>query len=327
VPGLPIRHLGSVDDPASLIGGRDVLRYGGTSLFDRTGEPLLWYAGAGHELRTGPHYYHDASTRGDASHVNLQLTLRGCGFYRRKGGDSRSGDASQPRTLLTPNRAFIDFIPSPFEYGWAGEAPGANGIYEQVFVSMQGEVVRQITQHIHRAHGPVLDFGSDQSVAETMLAFVEYVRHADPRHASPKSAGPNRYLVSGQLFGLLMQVLAVLSRSRELSAPLVSQAVRLIEANAHDPRYSIARLARTLDCSREHLAREFRRATGVSPLDYLTRRRVRLVAGELRSDRHKLDSIAPRCGFSSAAYLCRVFRKVAGVTPQQYRARPWLVLP
>lgn len=326
----------------------DTLRYGASSPFERTGEPLLWYAGAGHELRTGPHYFHDASGRHDPQHMVLQLTLRGCGFYRRKSAHP----ASDTLTLLTPNIAFLDFIPGPFEYGWAGDAAGADGVYEQIFISMQGDAARSLVQHIHRVHGPILDFGADLSVAETMKEVVEYVhrewsaeRGATDVHAMAGPVGRSgavsgggeddrggggtatRYWVSGRLFALFMQILAVLSRSRESSAPLVSRAIRLIESHAHEPAYNVARLAHTLDCSREHLAREFRRATGFSPLEYLTRRRVRLAAGELRSDRVKLDSLAPRCGFTSAAYLCRVFRKVAGVTPQQYRERPWIVLP
>lgn len=289
--------------------------------------------------------------------MTLQVTLRGCGFYRRKGGEG-----SETRELLTPNRAFLDVIPGAFEYGWAGDEAGAGGVYEQVFISMQGEIARQIARHIHRVHGPVLDFGSDLSVAETMLAFVDAIH--PPRRAEPSPidrtlratgkgkwrAGEerlalasrrrvegsgavgvesrvNRYVASGQLYGLLMHVLSVLTRSREMSAPLVARAIELIETHASDPAYNVARLAGTLDCSREHLAREFRRATGATPLEYLTRRRVRLAGAELRAARDKLEVIAPMCGFTSAAYLCRVFRKMAGVTPQQYRERPWMVLP
>lgn len=305
---VPSRPANTVASPRT-----DVLRYGDSPGFVRTVEPLIWYSGSGHEVRTGPHYYYDASTRGDLHHVVFQYTLAGCGFYRRRGG---------PRVLLTPGRAFIDSIPGPFEYGWAGDTPGADGVYEQLFVSLQGDTAVDWMKRITATHGHVLDFRDDPSVGETLRALVESLRTPTP------AVLRDRYVVSGQLYGLLMQVLSVLGRSRVDAAPLVTHAFRLVDAHAHESAFNVARLARSLDCSREHLAREFRRATGVSPLDHLTRRRIRLAATELRSGTAaKLDLVARRAGFASAGYLCRVFRRHVGVTPAQFRERPWLVVP
>lgn len=269
----------------------------------RTGERLLWYAGAGHELRTGPNYFFDSSQRRDPPHVVLQLTLAGAGFHQRHG---------QPRTLLTPNRAFLSHIPGPFSYGWH------SGVYELIHVSMQGEVAVRWMKRIHALHGQVLDFGADRSIQGTLRAIVEMAREGNLR---------DRYLVSGQLYGLLMQVLSVLSRSRVAATPLADGAIRLIHTHAGDAGFNVTALAKRLDCSREHLAREFRRATTVSPLDYLTQHRVRLAGQALRESSAKLTAVAHASGFSSPAYLCRVFRQTVGVTPAQFRARPWLVAP
>lgn len=273
------------------------------SAFARTAEPLLWYAGSGHEVRTGPDYRWDCRLRREPAHVVLQLTLTGTGYFLRP---------NQPRTLLTANRAFLERIPGDFEYGWHA------GRYELLFVSMRGEVAERWVQRIHAAYGPVLDFGSDPSVAATLRSLVT---------AAARDTYGDRYLMSGQLYGLLMQVLSVLSRSRVAAVPLADGALRLIHTHAADPHFNITTLARRLDCSREHLAREFRRATGVSPLDYLTQHRIRLAGQALRGSDHKLQQVARSAGFTSAAYLCRLFRRVVGVTPNEFRTRPWLVVP
>jgi two-component system response regulator YesN len=39
----------------------------------------------------------------------------------------------------------------------------------------------------------------------------------------------------------------------------------------------------------------------------------------LQSYRMSVKEIAATCGYSDAAYFCRVFRKVTGLTPMQYR--------
>jgi len=183
---------------------------------------------------------------------------------------------------------------------------------------MQGDVAKRWMKRLHATHGRILDFGSDRSVEGTLRSLVETARDGNLR---------DRYLVSGQLYGLMMQVLSVLSRSRVAAAPLAEGAIRLIHTHAPDPGFNVTALARRLDCSREHLAREFRRATGVTPLDYLTQHRVRLAGQSLRESPAKLTSVAHSAGFSSPAYLCRVFRRAVGVTPAQFRARPWLVVP
>jgi AraC-like DNA-binding protein len=271
--------------------------------FPQTPEPLVFLAGAGHEIRTGPHYFHDAATRRDSPHLVLQYTLRGTGFYHRQG---------QPRILLPRGTAFLDSIPGPFTYGWHA------GDYEQVFLSLRGPPAERWLADLHADHGPVLTFPDDRAIPDAILLLLEQSRQSLLR---------DRYLVSAQLYGLMMLVRSRLSRSRLLASDLADRARASIESSANDPRFNITHLARRLDCSREHLAREFRRALAVSPLDYLTRHRVRLAAAELRTSRRKLDAIARRCGFASAAYFCRRFRAAVGVTPGQFRRQPWLTIP
>ena len=268
----------------------------------RTQEPLLWLVGGGHHHRKQGYYY-DARRRDDPAHAALQLTLGGVGFIHRHGG---------PRVLLPAGRAFFEHIPGPFEYGWA------SGDYEFVYVSIGGPDAQRWARHVQTLHGPTLEVGADPSVAQTMLALVE---------ASRSGVLRDRYLISGQLYGLLMQLLSVLARRRIAETPLVSACLRIIDAEVDRPDLNVNAMAARLDRSREHLTREFRDVTGVSPSMYLTQTRVRLAAAELRAGDAKLETVARRSGFGSAEYLCRVFRKTVGVTPVQFRRRPWLVAP
>lgn len=273
-----------------------------------TTEPdwLVGYGGSGHECQTGPDYRWDCRLRREPPHVVLQLTLAGCGYVVREG---------EPRRLLRRNMAFFERIPGRFEYGWH---PGDGGVYELLFVSMKGGLAETILRHVHDRHGHVLDFGDDPSVAAAMRQIVDTL---------PPEARPDPGVVSARLYALLMTVLSVLSRSRVASVPLADEAMRMIHAQAADPALNVTRLARQLDCSREHLARAFRHATGLTPLDYLTRHRLRLAGELLRRGDGKLEQVARASGFSSAAYLCRMFRRGVGVTPAQYRLRPWLSVP
>jgi transcriptional regulator GlxA family with amidase domain len=74
-------------------------------------------------------------------------------------------------------------------------------------------------------------------------------------------------------------------------------------------------------CSRAHLFLVFKRETGMSPNDWLQRRRVQATTELLRTIRRKLEDIAAATGFSSAQYFCQVFRKYTGQTPAEHGAR------
>lgn len=266
----------------------------------RTHEPLIWLGGAGHERR-GPEYFFDCRRRPDRPHMVIQFTLSGCGFYERPG---------MGRILLPRGLAFIDVIPGNFRYGYAAESRGP---YELLYVAMAGAIARRWHQRIVQGFGHVLRFDPEGLVAAQMRALARQRAEAAPG---------DRYLMSGRLHQLLMSVMSALTRSRIEPSSLTARALAHIVERAASPGFQIQQLAAALNCSREHLSRQFRPAMGVSPSDYLIQHRLRLAAREIRGGNDKLETIAHRCGFAGANYLCRAFRQRYGITPGQYRARP-----
>jgi AraC-like DNA-binding protein len=270
----------------------------------RTNEPLFWLGGCGHQhWSRADNYYFDSRKRPDPDHLVLQLTLSGAGFYERGGR----------RTLLRPGMAFFDHIPGDFRYGYP---PRAQETYEQVYLSLMGSVAKRWWRRISRRFGYILTFGPGNPIAPLMLSIV--------RQTQDRSV-PDRYLASAQIYQLMMSVLSTLNYSRVATAPLVPTALKVIETHARDAAFNVAALADELNCSREYLSRQFRSSTGVSPLDYLTQHRLRLAAHELRHEDEKLEAIAQRSGFGGANYLCRVFRKQYGLSPMEFRKRPWML--
>jgi two-component system response regulator YesN len=131
--------------------------------------------------------------------------------------------------------------------------------------------------------------------------------------------------VSGQLYQLLMAVFSAMKATQLRTSPLLGNAVEMIDRRSVDHRFNVMTLARELDCSREHITRQFRDATGVSAGDYITQHRLGMAARLLRHSDVKLTVVAGQSGFASANYLCRAFRKRYGITPAQFRRTPWVV--
>lgn len=269
----------------------------------RTREPLLWLIGSDHEINTPQRrYFCDCRKRTDP-HYALQFSVKGNGFYERNG-----------RTLLLkPNMGFFDYMPGDFRYGYPRDATEPNDL---VWVDMDGPLAQYWFKHVTRSFGNVIALPEDNLVIPMMLGIA---------HEYQEGVLRDRYLVSGLLYQLLMTLVSTLNQSRLATAPLVTRALAHIKRHGSDLECNVENIAAELHCSREHLTRQFKAATDVNPSDYLLQHRLRLAAQDLRATRDKLDLVARRCGFSGANYFCRAFHRHVGLTPRQFRARPWLV--
>ncbi len=78
-------------------------------------------------------------------------------------------------------------------------------------------------------------------------------------------------------------------------------------------------IARAVGLSSAQLAYLFRREIGMSVKEYATRVRVEIIKRLLAETDDKLDIIAEQLGFCDAPHLSRVFRRICGCPPGEYR--------
>ena len=82
---------------------------------------------------------------------------------------------------------------------------------------------------------------------------------------------------------------------------------------------SLQALANESGYSRVHFIRMFKAATGYSPHNYLLNLKMERARELLRNPSMSLIDIALDCGFSSHSHMSRLFHKIVGVTPSDYR--------
>ena len=91
-----------------------------------------------------------------------------------------------------------------------------------------------------------------------------------------------------------------------------------------DARYfeplAVQDLARAAGLSPAHFSREFRRAFGESPHQYLLTRRLERAAALLRNTDRPVTEICFAVGLSSVGSFTTSFRRVHGMPPSEYRA-------
>ena len=83
--------------------------------------------------------------------------------------------------------------------------------------------------------------------------------------------------------------------------------------------YAVSELANACCISESRLYHVFRKEMGVSPLEYRNEIRVERAAAMIRSGEYTLSEILRQTGFSSDIYFRKVFKKILGLTPTEYR--------
>jgi len=78
-------------------------------------------------------------------------------------------------------------------------------------------------------------------------------------------------------------------------------------------------VAGRLGISRDHIARLFKRRTGLTFNEYLTRFRIRRAVELLRDPSVRIGEVADLCGYGDPRYFSALFRKLVGMTPSEFR--------
>lgn len=82
---------------------------------------------------------------------------------------------------------------------------------------------------------------------------------------------------------------------------------------------SVTELAEASGMSESHFRQRFHQEMGISPSDFIARRRVNRAKQLLKSSELSITEIAFKLGFQSSPYFAAVFKKLTGVTPSQFR--------
>jgi len=108
------------------------------------------------------------------------------------------------------------------------------------------------------------------------------------------------------------------TRQGGLAAWQERRAKELISANLQG-NISTGDLARECSLSTGHFARAFRRSTGLSPHQWLLRRRLDKAHALLRDRKRSLAEIARACGFFDQSHFTKAYTRLRGISPGAWR--------
>jgi AraC family transcriptional regulator len=104
----------------------------------------------------------------------------------------------------------------------------------------------------------------------------------------------------------------------QTAPPWFGRVKELLHEGFHEP-LRMGDLAREAGVHPVHLARVFRKFENRTPGEYQQRLQVRAACELLQDAEWPLAVIAAECGFADQSHFTRLFRRMTGTTPAQFR--------
>jgi AraC-like DNA-binding protein len=249
---------------------------------------------AGYEIRQNEVYDWDGRKRGQTPFTVLQHTIGGEGRLRYENRNYRLGTGE---TLLV-------LVPHNHRY-WLEK----NNRWEYFWISMNGEEALRIHRLILAAAGPVLRL--QQATIDALAGCsLQLVRDAEtPAKASAIAYGAAMALYD-DVFG---------SHAFAADQTVMHRVIEHINTNLEKP-LPVAELAEVSGLSRAHFSRAFAASEGLPPAEYVLQQRMQRAAKLLANAALlPIKEVANLSGFDDANYFAKVFRRVYGINPTEFR--------
>jgi len=124
------------------------------------------------------------------------------------------------------------------------------------------------------------------------------------------------------LASALMRLIVFISENTvdAISLPqgAVYKAIEYINANIRD-EITVDGICDHVHTSKYHFCRSFKKATGLTVMNYIMNTRITLAKSLLANEGLSVGEISGLCGFGSLSVFCRAFKENTSMTPLQYR--------
>ena len=101
----------------------------------------------------------------------------------------------------------------------------------------------------------------------------------------------------------------------------MEKATKIIEDNMDREEFSVSLLAEMLSVDTKQLYRKLKQLTGVTPVNYIRKLRLRKAAVLLEEDKFTISEVMFLVGYSNSSYFSKNFAEEFGVTPKEYVIR------
>lgn len=130
---------------------------------------------------------------------------------------------------------------------------------------------------------------------------------------------PDWMSLQQQLQDLVKNVQFYLSVTKTTMKEKVVQEIKAYLESHYHENIGLDQLAERFGLNASYVSNLYSKSTGQTILEYVTLLRIQTAKKMLRESSFKIFKISQNVGYDNQRYFCRVFKKVVGVSPGQYR--------
>lgn len=173
---------------------------------------------------------------------------------------------------------------------------------------------RPTESQFEKAAAQVAEWGVDASEEEVRGSYFE-----------TPVVQPRQYESFVQLLSIFAQHISMLSnqiavRQENQEPPVIARARAYIEAHQGED-ISLGQVARAVNTSTFYFCKIFKKGTGLNFTEFVSRVRIERSKNLLLNPNLRVSEIAYEVGFQSLTHFNRVFKKIVGTAPTEYRAQ------
>ena len=101
---------------------------------------------------------------------------------------------------------------------------------------------------------------------------------------------------------------------------MITKAKNFIKEHQGEP-LSLAKVAKAVNTSTYYFCKIFKKYSGLNFVEYLSRVRIERAKEMLMNPNLRISEIAFEVGFQSLTHFNRVFKKIGGESPSEFRAK------
>lgn len=208
---------------------------------------------------------------------------------------------------LTPGKLFIIDCMDYQEY-----YSDKTELWNFKFLHFNGATSREYYKKIFNSSGPVISIDNCSKIIKYINKIIYLM----------KSLPDNFEIKSSSLIMLILTEILLTGSSNNNESPTsnihIGQIISYIQKN-HVDNISVDDMASIPKLSKFHFIREFKKATGFAPYEYLTKYRITHAKYLLENTCLSISEIAYKTGFNNPGNFIRKFKELENLTPGKFR--------